>query len=93
MNKPDQHQSSACCRHSPAASIDPGEHAPHLPTANARTPVPAANTKAPLPADVEAPAGAIYTCPMHPEVRQIGPGTLSQVRHGAGTLDADRDDG
>jgi Cu+-exporting ATPase len=22
----------------------------------------------------EAPAGAIYTCPMHPEVRQIGPG-------------------
>jgi P-type Cu+ transporter len=65
MNKPDQHQPSACCRHSPAASIDPGEHAPHLPTANAR---------APLPADVEAPAGAIYTCPMHPEVRQVGPG-------------------
>jgi P-type Cu+ transporter len=23
---------------------------------------------------VEAPAGTIYTCPMHPEVRQIGPG-------------------
>jgi Cu+-exporting ATPase len=74
MNKPDQHQPSACCRVSPAASIDPGEHAPHLPTANARTPVPAASAKAPLPADVEAPAGAIYTCPMHPEVRQIGPG-------------------
>jgi Cu+-exporting ATPase len=23
----------------------------------------------------EAPAGTIYTCPMHPEVRQVGPGT------------------
>ena len=22
-----------------------------------------------------APAGTIYTCPMHPEVRQVGPGT------------------
>ena len=22
----------------------------------------------------EAPAGTIYTCPMHPQVRQIGPG-------------------
>lgn len=27
------------------------------------------------PAPVEAPAGTIYTCPMHPEVRQIGPGS------------------
>ena len=26
-------------------------------------------------APVEAPAGAIWTCPMHPEVRQAGPGT------------------
>jgi len=24
---------------------------------------------------IEVPAGTIYTCPMHPEVRQIGPGT------------------
>src|SRR5438309_8919777 len=23
----------------------------------------------------EAPAGAIYTCPMHPQIRQVGPGT------------------
>src|SRR5579871_5601319 len=23
----------------------------------------------------EAPAGTIYTCPMHPEVRQVGPGS------------------
>jgi P-type Cu+ transporter len=28
--------------------------------------------RAPAPA---APAGAIYTCPMHPEVRQVGPGS------------------
>ena len=25
--------------------------------------------------ELEAPAGTIYTCPMHPEVRQIGPGS------------------
>ena len=30
--------------------------------------------KAPAPARAEVPAGTIYTCPMHPEVRQIGPG-------------------
>jgi Cu+-exporting ATPase len=29
-------------------------------------------SKAPLPADV--PEGTIYTCPMHPDVRQVGPG-------------------
>jgi Cu+-exporting ATPase len=28
--------------------------------------------RAPEPA---APAGAIYTCPMHPEVKQVGPGS------------------
>jgi Cu+-exporting ATPase len=28
-----------------------------------------------LPAAEEVPAGTIYTCPMHPEVRQVGPGT------------------
>jgi Cu+-exporting ATPase len=25
--------------------------------------------------DIKVPAGAIYTCPMHPEVRQVGPGS------------------
>lgn len=25
--------------------------------------------------DVDVPAGTIYTCPMHPQIRQIGPGT------------------
>jgi len=32
-------------------------------------PAPAAKAKEP-----EAPPGAIYTCPMHPEIRQVGPG-------------------
>ena len=34
---------------------------------------------------VPAPArpDAIYTCPMHPEVRQVGPGQLPDLRHGA----------
>ncbi len=27
------------------------------------------------PAAVEAPKGAIWTCPMHPEIRQVGPGS------------------
>ncbi len=30
---------------------------------------------APRPADPPAPAGTIYTCPMHPEIRQVGPGS------------------
>jgi Cu+-exporting ATPase len=30
---------------------------------------------APKQPEVAAPAGAIYTCPMHPEVRQVGPGS------------------
>jgi Cu+-exporting ATPase len=29
----------------------------------------------PREAEREAPAGTIYTCPMHPEVRQVGPGS------------------
>ena len=28
-----------------------------------------------------------YTCPMHPEVKQPGPGKLPHVRHGARTCD------
>ena len=27
------------------------------------------------PTEGEAPPGATYTCPMHPEIRQIGPGS------------------
>jgi YHS domain-containing protein len=30
------------------------------------------------------PEGTIYTCPMHPQIRQIGPGKLPDLRHGAG---------
>src|SRR6185295_4185058 len=30
--------------------------------------------EAPAPARASAPAGTIYTCPMHPQVRQVGPG-------------------
>ena len=43
----------------------------------------------------QAPAesDAIYTCPMHPEVRQKGPGTLSEMRHGAGAGGASAADG
>lgn len=32
-------------------------------------------TATPATSAVDAPAGTIYTCPMHPEVRQLGPGT------------------
>ena len=45
---------------------------PHLP-ACCHSP-PATTAKAPAPPEAEASAGTIYTCPMHPEVRQIGPG-------------------
>src|SRR3954470_18773203 len=31
-------------------------------------------TGAEKPAAPPAPEGAVYTCPMHPEIRQIGPG-------------------
>src|SRR5882757_4478809 len=51
-----------------ASTVHPlGQHPPnaHLATTHAQ---------APAPLEAEAPAGTIYTCPMHPEVRQIGPG-------------------
>src|ERR1700676_3797923 len=32
------------------------------------------STKAPAPLEAEVAVGTVYTCPMHPEVRQIGPG-------------------
>jgi Cu+-exporting ATPase len=34
-----------------------------------------AETGAPLPASPVAPPGAMHTCPMHPEIRQVGPGS------------------
>jgi len=50
------------CCHSPSPP-QPACHAHHLP--KAKTNVPAV-------------PGAIYTCPMHPEVRQVGPGNCSK---------------
>src|SRR5438309_1346647 len=37
-------------------------------------PLSTTQAKAPASPQAEAPPGTIYTCPMHPEVRQIGPG-------------------
>ena len=45
---------------------------------------PRANRPTPMP------DGTIFTCPMHPEVRQAGPGRLPDLRHGAGAGDAER---
>ena len=42
-------------------------------------------TRAPAPVAVAAEPGAIYTCPMHPQIRQVGPGQLPDLRHGART--------
>src|SRR5882724_8153146 len=58
MNKPDQRHLSDCCQSSPTASIDA---------------VCGMTVEASSPHRAEH-AGTIYTCPMHPEVRQIGPG-------------------
>ncbi len=44
--------------------MDPKTHACH-----------SHDDKKPKPAPADAPAGAIYTCPMHPQIQQIGPGT------------------
>ncbi len=38
----------------------------------------------------DVPEGAIYTCPMHPEIRQVGTGYVPDLRHGARTGDRDR---
>lgn len=53
---------SPCCSHAH------GDRASHSETSASRPP--AAVSKA---ADV--PQGTIYTCPMHPQIRQVGPGT------------------
>ena len=37
-----------------------------------------------------ASSGTLYTCPMHPQVRQDAPGRLSDLRHGAGAADGER---
>ncbi len=35
------------------------------------------------PAPAPMPEGTVYTCPMHPEIEQVGPGRLPDLRHGA----------
>src|SRR5690606_12906109 len=53
-----------------------GSHAhagAHEPAAT--RPPPGAAERAPSGVPKEVPAGTIYTCPMHPEIRQVGPGS------------------
>jgi Cu+-exporting ATPase len=53
-----------------------GGHTYYFCSAGCRTKFAADPEKYLRPAPAEpAPAGAIYTCPMHPEVRQVGPGS------------------
>src|SRR3954471_19238562 len=59
---------SAGCKAKFDANPDPYLNKPHAGHAH--------HHAAPRAAGAEVPAeGVIYTCPMHPEVRQIGPGT------------------
>ena len=63
MNRP-QHSADATM-HATAASVIEG-HGAHACCSGHRQPA--------LPTRSAAAGGAIYTCPMHPEVRQVGPG-------------------
>ena len=62
-------------RYAQPVEVEPAEHGHGDHTRHAghaeHTPYPAVAAAAPLAAD----ADAEYTCPMHPEIRQIGPGT------------------
>ncbi len=48
------------------------EHAKH--TGRPAAPAAAQTTATPGAPDVAAPSGIVYTCPMHPQIRQMGPG-------------------
>ena len=49
---------------------------------------------APQPAKpADAAPGVMYTCPMHPQIRQLGPGILPDLRHGARAGGPDGGDG
>ncbi len=48
------------------------EHAKH--TGRPAAPAAAQTTATPGAPDVAAPSGVVYTCPMHPQIRQMGPG-------------------
>jgi Cu+-exporting ATPase len=68
------HFCSARCRERFLA--DPGKFLAPAQAAAAPEPAKAIHGRAPAHAPAAAPpAGAIYTCPMHPQIRQPGPGT------------------
>src|SRR5260370_2963589 len=59
------------CQHAHAAASAPLTHASACGTHTAPS---GRHPAEPVPPRADLPAGTIYTCPMHPEVRQIGPG-------------------
>jgi len=59
-------------RHGSAAEPFMNEHAKH--TGRPAAPAAAQTTATPGAPDVAAPSGVVYTCPMHPQIRQMGPG-------------------
>src|SRR5258707_7726305 len=65
MNRPHE------CQHAQAAASAP---LPHASACGTHTAPSGRHPAEPVPPRADLPAGTIYTCPMHPEVRQIGPG-------------------
>ena len=65
MNRPHE------CQHAHAAASAP---LPHASACRTHTSPSGGHPAEPEPPRADLPAGTIYTCPMHPEVRQIGPG-------------------
>src|SRR5260221_2182976 len=65
MNRPHE------CQHAHAAASAPLPHASACGTHAAPS---GGHAAEPAPPRADLPAGTIYTCPMHPEVRQFGPG-------------------
>src|SRR5258707_1300938 len=59
------------CQHAHAAGSAPR---PHASACGAHSASFEQHPAQPAPPRADLPAGTIYTCPMHPEVRQIGPG-------------------
>src|SRR6266851_10521655 len=65
MNRPHE------CQHAHTAGSEP---LPHPSACGTHTSSLGGHAAQPVPPRADLPAGTIYTCPMHPEVRQIGPG-------------------
>ena len=64
--------------HTTTHRLEHDGHSYYFYSADCRTKFIADSAKYPTPAELQSheavPAGTIYTCPMHPQVRQIGPG-------------------